>query len=145
VNIAPNANPRAAARPPKARSAASCRAADRMSCHPPPRRRSGGRVSGAAVAPARMSAPTAASTKKMPRQDITRISWPPMTGAIDGATPVTRMRSENTRAAACPLVRSRTTAFEMTIAMPPANPCRNLAATSVATFGDTAQQSEKRV
>ena len=92
---------------------------------PPEWRSSGARVSGRmTVTASKPAAPSSDNTTKMPRQDVTLIKRPPKRGAAMCAMPLTNMRSENTRAAAAPSSRSRTTARAMTTATPPSRALR---------------------
>ena len=84
----------------------------------------------------------AASTMNTPRQEVTSSTWPPMSGAHTGMTPVIPVSRANMRAATVPPLRSRTIARAMTIPAPPAMPCTSRTATSTPTDGDAAHSTE---
>ena len=78
----------------------------------------------------------------MPRHDVIASSWPPTSGANTGATPVTSISSANTRAAAVPRNRSRTTARAMTTPAPPSDPWMNRSAMRMPIEGAAAHASD---
>lgn len=83
--------------------------------------------------------PTPVSTTKMPRQSVTRSTWPPMSGAMIGATPDISIRVEKNRAISTPSYRSRTTARAMTMPAAPARPWSSRKPMSSWTEGAIAQ------
>jgi hypothetical protein len=86
--------------------------------------------------------PSAARTTNTPRQDVNSSTWPPISGASTGATPVIPISSANMRAAVTPPDKSRTIARAMTIPKPPAIPCTSRAPTRNAIDGAAAQAAE---
>ena len=79
--------------------------------------------------------PTTVSTTKTPRHEVQVSTAPPMVGARMGATPTTSISRENSRAAASPENRSRTTAMATTEAAAAPSPCNTRSAPSTARFG----------
>ena len=90
------------------------------------------------------AAPIAASTTKIPRQDITRSAWPPTSGAKTGAVPITSISSEKTFAASSPLYRSRTIARAITMPTAPAMPWKSRRTISVQIVGARAHGHRRR-
>lgn len=80
-------------------------------------------------------------TAKTPRQSVARRIWPPISGAMTGATPETSIRVEKKRAIASPSYRSRTTARAITIPAEPARPCTTRTAMRVSMVGARAQSA----
>ena len=82
-----------------------------------------GSVSGSTTAVAAISGtPIAARTTNTPRHEVTSRTWPPISGAATGTTPVIPMSTPNRRAATVPPLRSRTMARAMTMPTLPAMP-----------------------
>ena len=67
-------------------------------------------------------AASVASTTNTPRHDVISSTWPPISGASTGTTPVIPISSANMRAAITPPDKSRTIARATTIPKPPAMP-----------------------
>ena len=78
----------------------------------------------------------------MPFHDVTASSCPPASGARIGASPVTSISDENSRTAAAPECRSRTTAREITIPPAPASPWTKRRAISAPTLVAAAHSSD---
>lgn len=85
------------------------------------------------------------STTKTPRQSVTRRIWPPISGAMTGATPETSIRVEKKRAIASPSYRSRTTARAITIPAEPARPWTSRKAIRVSMVGARAHRAVARM
>ncbi|CAO0826589.1 hypothetical protein SMICM17S_10535 [Streptomyces microflavus] len=97
----------------------------RASPTPPVWRLPGSRVSCSHFQTTRVSTmPTPVRTTKMPRQSVKRITCPPISGAMIGATPEISIRVEKNRAISTPSYRSRTTARAITMPAAPASPWR---------------------
>ena len=79
---------------------------------------------------------------KIPSHDVSASSCPPSTGARIGASPVTSISDENSRTAAAPVCRSRTTARAITIPPAPARPWTKRSAISAPTLGADAHSSD---
>ena len=86
--------------------------------------------------------PISASTMNVPRHDVSRSTWPPMTGAITGARPLTSISSDMNRAMASPENRSRATAVATT--KPAATPKAWTSRSPASAYADgaSAQSSE---
>lgn len=80
-----------------------------------------------------------ARTWKTPRQSVIRRIWPPMSGAMIGATPEISIRVEKNRAISTPSYRSRTTARAITMPAAPAKPWSSRKVMSSSTVGAKAQ------
>lgn len=75
----------------------------RASTTPPVWRSSGGSVSWRLFHTTRVSStPTTVRTTKTPRQSVIRSTWPPISGAMIGATPEISIRVEKNRAMSRP-------------------------------------------
>ena len=143
ANIAAHASENVIAGGMKLRSAISRRNVRSVTPSPPPCRRSGGSVSGSHSTVATSSGiPITASTMKIPRHEVIVSACPPTSGANTGATPITAISSANTRAAAAPLNRSRTTARAITTPAPPSVPWMNRSTIRVQIDGAPAHASD---
>ena len=78
----------------------------------------------------------------MPRQSVTRLSWPPSTGAITGARPEIKISREKKINRSRPEYRSRATARAMTKPAAPARPCSNRSPMRTPIVGANAQANE---
>ena len=87
--------------------------------------------------------PIAARTTNTPRHEVTSSTWPPMSGAATGTTPVMPISTPNRRAATAPPLRSRTIARAMTMPTLPAIPWMSRITTSTPTVGETAHATDE--
>ncbi len=90
--------------------------------------------------------PIAASTMNTPAPGgAAGSTWPPMSGAATGTTPVIPISTPNRRAATAPPLRSRTIARAMTMPTLPAIPWMSRITTNTPTVGETAQATDDAV